>query len=545
VNFYEPHWSIYNGNNWTPVLAEAALYWGIVYYYEDERAPELAWRALQSLWLHRDSYLSDGVYNEGLLMYSQVSFDPLMVLERLVDTAFGLHLDSIPWENMDRFSSWAMAAMAPDGSTIDFSDSWAKRGWGTFMPLIAHMIDGTDGSVSLEPDPCFAHRFFSNKYYYHGLADPWNVHPSLARDWPAVLDQCTVTDGMIPNGIEVEVWEVGGWGTLRIGQAGATEIASQDESDAPSRFKQADQVMIALSGIPNSFSHTEMDFGTFVWVAYGNRLIWDVGYGSLHSDRYETAPDYPPDQNPFAHSTLIIPEALRDGDTSTNTSQIEGRDGTIEIQTIDGHEIIELDGSNVYGQNDLEYGWLEHFTRLAVPLENGTIVLIDDFTVRSDRPESEVLEHWYTQPFDETLNPEDCGHQDTSTINHINESYVDIVPACSRLDNAIAESAGRIVGTAYNGGHFEDDGEISFYDRLNNLNTKIRIIWRPEAPVRRDLRLFALTSATSEANLEDSSWDWIDCDDDLCAQLSTDGTAVATFGFEDNGAVYELVSIEE
>ena len=97
-------------------------------------------------------------------MYSQVSFDPLMVLERLADTSFGLHLDSIPWENMDRFSSWAMAAMAPDGSTIDFSDSWAKRGWGTFMPLIAHMIDGTDGSVSLEPDPCFAHRFFSNKY---------------------------------------------------------------------------------------------------------------------------------------------------------------------------------------------------------------------------------------------------------------------------------------------------------------------------------------------------------------------------------------------
>jgi len=25
-HFYEPHWSIYTGNNWTPVLAEAALY---------------------------------------------------------------------------------------------------------------------------------------------------------------------------------------------------------------------------------------------------------------------------------------------------------------------------------------------------------------------------------------------------------------------------------------------------------------------------------------------------------------------------------------
>jgi len=544
-HFYEPHWSIYNGNNWTPVLAEAALYWAIVYYHEDERAPELAWRALQSLWLHRDSYLSDGVYNEGLLMYSQVSFDPLMTLSRLAGEAFGMQLESIPWEQMDGFSRWAMAAMAPDGQTIDFSDSWAKRGWGTFMPLIAHMIDGELGSVTLEPDPCFAHRFFSNKYYYHGLKDPWNVHGSLARDWPSILDQCDATDGMIPDGIEVEIWDEGGWGTIRVGQAGATEIATLDESDAPSRFKQADQVMLAISAIPNSFSHTEMDFGTFVWVAYGNRLIWDVGYGSLHSDRYETAPDYPPDQNPFAHSTLIIPEAIRDGDTSTNTSQIDGRDGTIELLTIDGRDVISLDGSNVYGQNDAEYGWLEHFTRMAVALESGTIILIDDFMVRDDRPESEVREHWYTQAYDETLDIEDCSHSQTSTINHINNDYFDIIPACAALENMPAESAGRIIGTSYQGGYFEEDGGLSFYDRLNLLNTKTRIIWRPEAPVRRDLRLFALMSATSEAELLEASWEWTECEDDLCVQLSANNAIEITLGFDDDGYSYSLVSIDE
>jgi hypothetical protein len=413
------------------------------------------------------------------------------------------------------------------------------------MPLIAHMIDGSAGSVSLDPDPCFAHRFFSNKYYYHGLQDPWSVHPSLARDWPSILSQCDATDGMIPSGVEVETWEEGGWGTIRIGQAGATNIASQDETDAPSRFKQADQVMVAISAIPNSFSHTEMDFGTFVWVAYGNRLIWDVGYGTLHSDRYQTAPDYPPDQNPFAHSTLIIPEALRDGDPSTNTSQIDGRDGTIAIQTIDNHEVIALDGSDVYGQNDAEYGWLEHFTRTVVPLESGTVVLIDDFMVRSDRPESEVVEHWYTQAYDETINPDDCRYSDTSMRNHINNSYVDLIPVCSGLDHTTSESAGRIVGTAYAGGGFESDGELSFYDRLNNLNTKVRIVWRPTEAVRRDLRLFALLSATSEADLQDSSWDWIECDEDLCARLSTNGVVDITLGFSDDGATYSLVSIEE
>ena len=123
-----------------------------------------------------------------------------------LEHAFGLELQSIPWERMEGFSAWAMAFMAADGNTIDFSDSWAKRGWGTFMPLLAHMVDTENGGVTAEPDPCFAHRFFSNKYYYHGLADPWNVHPALARDWPSIIGACDATDGMVPDGIELRAW---------------------------------------------------------------------------------------------------------------------------------------------------------------------------------------------------------------------------------------------------------------------------------------------------------------------------------------------------
>ena len=64
------YWAIFNGNT-DFGLAEAAMYWGITYYHEDERAPEVVRRALQSLWCNAQ-YLSDGVYAEGLLMYSQV-----------------------------------------------------------------------------------------------------------------------------------------------------------------------------------------------------------------------------------------------------------------------------------------------------------------------------------------------------------------------------------------------------------------------------------------------------------------------------------------
>jgi len=543
-HFYVPHWSIYNGNNWTPVLAEAALYWAIVYYHEDPRGPEVAWRALQSLWLHRDTYLDDGVYAEGLLMYSQVSFDPLMISQRLAGHAFGLHLDSVPWERMEGFSSWAMAFMAPDGRTVDFSDSWSKRGWGTFMPLIAHMVDGEAGGVTNEPDPCFAHRFFSNKYYYHGLADPWNIHPALAKDWPAIVGACEATDGMVPDGVELRVWEEGGWGSIRVGHPGSTEIASSGTGDGPSRFKQADQVMFAISAIPSSFSHTELDFGTFVWAAYGNRLIWDMGYGTLHGDRYETIPEHPPDQNPTGHSTLVIPEALRDGDPSTNTSQIDGRDGTITAEVVDGHDILVLDGSPVYGRDDPGYGWLEHFNRRVLPLESGHIILMDDFYVRADRDEASVSEYWYTQPWVDGYDSSACRHQDVWVNRTVTDSVISLTPVCSGLENTTSESAGSIVGLGLNDGHFEEFGEISFVDRLDDLSTKVRMVWQPLEPVRRDLRLFALLAAPGVDALPDGEWAWVDCAWDVCARLTLDGEDAVELGFADDGMGYSLTAVD-
>jgi hypothetical protein len=542
-HFYETHWSIYNGNNWTPVLAEGAVYWGLAFWDHDERAPEVVWRALESLWLHRDSYLEDGVYNEGLLMYSQVSFDPLMNVSQMVEASLGIRLESIPWERMEGFSEWAMAFMGPDGSTIDFGDSWSKRGWGTFMPLLAHMAEPDELGLTREPDPCFTHRFFSNKYYYHGLADPWNIHPALAKDWPSIVSECDDVDGMLPDGVEVAAWGEGGWGSIRIGQPGATDIASSTDSDAPARQRQADQVMLAISAIPNSSSHTEMDFGTVVWVPYGSRILWDFGYGTLHSKRYETAPDHPPDQNPTGHSTLIIPEALLDGDPSTNTSQIDGRDGTIEKSIVDGHEILLLDGSAVYGRDDPSLGWLKHFHRRVLPLESGHMILMDDFTVRDDRPDAMVSEYWYTQPWLEGYDRASCLHQHKWVERIVSDTSIQLYPACSGLENDASESAGHIEGIGLEPGGFVDAGELSFINRLDDEVTLSRMIWEPDAPVRRDLRLFALLASPGASALPIGEWEWVECDADICAELSIDGEPTVQLGFTDDGLGYALSSI--
>jgi hypothetical protein len=301
--------------------------------------------------------------------------------------------------------------------------------------------------------------------------------------------------------------------------------------------------MLAISAIPNSASHTEMDFGTVVWVPYGSRVLADFGYGSLHARRYETAPEHPPDQNPTGHSTLVIPEALLDGDPSTNTSQIDGRDGTIEVVEIDGHRTLLLDGSAVYGRDDPELGWLEHFHRRVVPLASGHIVLIDDFYVRDDRPEASVSEYWYTHPWEPGFDTADCLHQYKWVDRTVGERTLDLIPACSGLENLPSESAGRIEAIGLNAGQFVDDGDISFVNRLDDTVTRTRLVWEPLEPVRRDLRLFALLGETDEAMLPDAEWSWFDCVEDACATLRLDGEAAISVGFTDDGIGYRLSSI--
>ena len=213
------------------------------------------------------------------------------------------------------------------------------------------------------------------------------------------------------------------------------------------------------------------------------------------------------------------------------------------MEDIDGHVTLLLDGSAVYGRDDPDLGWLKHFHRRVVPLDSGHIILIDDFTVRDDRPDASVSEYWYTHPWEPGFDSDDCLHQDKWVDRLVGEHTLDLIPACSGLENTASESAGRIEAIAMHGGQFVDDGDISFINRLDDLVTRSRFVWTPDTPVRRDLRLFALLAETGAEMLPAAEWSWVDCADDACAVLTLDGLDTLMLGFSDDGVAYQLTSL--
>jgi hypothetical protein len=533
--FENGHWALFNGNNWTPVLVNGALAWAITYYHEDERAPLVVHRALQSLWLHRDFYLSDGVYREGL-SYSWVSFDALLEINRMVERAFGEPLRSVRWDRLPMTAAWALDFVAPDGLLVDFGDSWDKRGWGTYMPLNMLLVNEGNPADPSEPDPCLVQRFFGNKYYYHGMTDPWSVHPALARDWFEVVENCPAEDqeGAVTHAVHAE----GGWGAIRTWQVGATDLAQT--ASHSQRYLQADQTFLAVSAVPNWYSHTELDFATLIWSAYGNRLLVDSGYGDLASDRYVTEPDASPDQNPTGHNTLVVPEALRDGDPSTNTSQIDGEEGLISLESIDGTQVIHLDGAAVYGRDDQALGWLEAFDRWLLHIGGGNFLVIDSFAVRSDRPEAAVEERWHLGLQDPV--PTSCNPITDHAEFSFTDQSIDIEPICSMLAKTDSSSHGRIVASSLEPGRFVLDPPVEFINRLEDTEQRTRFRYVPDQPLRSDLRLFALLSSPADTSLPTADIQWSDCSGSPCVTVEVESESW-TLGFASAGERWVLVEI--
>ena len=72
--FNTGHWSLWNGNNWTPHLCIAAMAWAVSFWHEEnEMAREVVAMINDILWLHRSMFTADGVYVEGVAMYSFMS----------------------------------------------------------------------------------------------------------------------------------------------------------------------------------------------------------------------------------------------------------------------------------------------------------------------------------------------------------------------------------------------------------------------------------------------------------------------------------------
>jgi hypothetical protein len=171
------------------------------------------------------------------------------------------------------------------------------------------------------------------------------------------------------------------------------------------------------------------------------------------------------------------------------------------------------------------------------------MILMDDFTVRDDRPDAMVSEYWYTQPWLEGYDRASCLHQHKWVERIVSDTSIQLYPACSGLENDASESAGHIEGIGLEPGGFVDAGELSFINRLDDEVTLSRMIWEPDAPVRRDLRLFALLASPGASALPIGEWEWVECDADICAELSIDGEPTVQLGFTDDGLGYALSSI--
>ena len=245
----------------------------------------------------------------------------------------------------------------------------------------------------------FGAREYSAALYGSGglYEDPWRISPELlSLNLTRLVASCS-TAATQPLGAALQrIFSEGGYASMRLpllAPGDTFPCFGSDTSEVcvkgkPSLVDNVPYSFLALQARPNSYSHSEVDFGTFTWSAWGVRLISEYGYGTIATAvgqwdfrRYEYI-----DNNPVGHNTVVIQEAF-DGD-SINFSQLHWATGQLSGVDIEtdrvGWKCVELEGSVPYGSNRAE-GWMEIMRRYACPLADGSFVLIDVLQVKKDR----------------------------------------------------------------------------------------------------------------------------------------------------------------
>lgn len=507
------HWVYANGNNWSPIQARGLIAWAIVFYYEDSRVKDVLKSILDTLWLHRDYYLAEGYYLEGQ-SYNTLSFDPLRDINRAIYSAFGRNLRSVKWEYVKKLSRFFLDFIGSDGLTVDFGDSWIKRGWTTMNPIYAQLVDeilhkATLGSTSLSA--CEMKEFFSNKYYDYGVGGGWSIDPAIARDFETLVSQCSEAQ-VAPGSMRVGFLPEGGNASFRVFMPNSTVMGSS----APGlRFKQADQTYLAIEASNSAFPHRELDFGQFIWSAYGVRYLSDWGYGKIvdKSDPYNLTKNV--DFLPSGHNTLYVPEQLAVDSSgariaNTDMSQIWKVPGTMQKESIGGFTVFHLDGSAPYGANDTA-GLVKYFDRWFISIGNGNFVMIDYVKMKSGVT-SRFQESFYSHHRGPNDPASGCDYNSDPSRMHINvsrlsTSVMELAPVCSPLGTSSTSSYGpesiaRIYGASREDGAFElAAGPQSWINYSNVEERRSRYRWVPSSALNEDLRLFVLVSATSAARL--------------------------------------------
>ncbi|CAA0125322.1 Uncharacterised protein [BD1-7 clade bacterium] len=532
------HWSLDNGNNWTPVVNAAALHWAILYWHEKpEKARKVLKGVIETNWKHRHYYTDDGGYSEGVSYALTTSYPRLQQQNQLMLAAFGQPLHSVKWLTMRQaLPEWILSSTAPDGRALDFGDAWPKQGYSSNLLLEMTVMSELLGIGASVPDACVAKAHFGNVYYDLAFEDPWSVPSALAKDWAGITSMCDLST----TSQKVSLFGEYGLATMRQREPGSTEAAAI-ATDVNLLLKQTEETFIAVNSVKNNVPHKEMDFAGVIWSAFGERLLSDFAYGEIVRNYFEYDVFERQSNNQykshFDHmlgaNTLVVPGAFIEYHDDVIAKQryeyrgqIYGKQGHITQQKLNGVDVLHVNGDDVYGgTNDPKFsrvsatGQLDRFDRWLVPAVDGDYVIIDSFRVKPGN-ESKVQEFWYTRSDTKT----DCVsnrelHSTDVVVSKASDNVMNLNPRCHYLRREVpAEVSATMTGAALNAGKFVTDiptffpsdsefqtdalsmrdgiAQVSMTNVLRKRESRSLFRWVPDNAVSDDVRLFYLHAAT-------------------------------------------------
>jgi len=549
-------WNYANGNNWTPAITWGLAAWAVVFYHEDARVPEILASIDSALAKHTDFYFDDGSYKEGLF-YGFVSFDGLIRTNDIVMASFGKPLHQVHWSSIETMALWATEQMSPDGRWVDFGDTYAYEGWNSMAVLDAALVSesiGVTATGTAEFSPCWLADFFTNNgtSMQKGFENPWFLSPSLARDWAALVEQCQPPQS--PPTTMASVYPQVGLGVLRQ----TTDTPNTFADPSVPLLAQAHQTYLAVNGIYSGYPHTEMDFGTLLWSAYGNRLLFDWDYGGLFSEtkffggdveQQRSQPErHDPSINlaslPSGHNTLVLPDAHLDGHPETDLSQIYKFMGSVGEAMGLGLPVIAVAGDDVYGASH-SLGHLDHFRRWLVALDDGHFLVVDAVDAKGTTPVN-AAEYWHTgyhiantgssaDACDEDTwkTPRDAACEAAYLARDCKKgsSYVDVEvtsattvqlsPKCRSLSYDNSSVVATMVAASTHPGAFTEDED--FFYSIKGVRRQ-RFAYSATAPVDQDVRVFALVAAPVAEDLPTATVVHTPCGADHCFDVAIGST---------------------
>ena len=516
------------------------------------------------LWLHFPFfYKSDGTPVEGI-SYSQFTIESIADLVSQHRSAFGfVPAAALAYkDSLEKIAILHLASVDGSGILVDFGDSHPTGGVtvSTILSAAFERIISGNLSAPLSINVCQARKLNAAVYGSYG-SDPWVVDSALApltAEFGRLMTECAHVVQQPLGPLAMELFPDGGYAALHVpllapnASAGAPCFGTLCVDQLkPSMADILPYAHLALQARDALWSKSELDFGTVIWSAWGQRLLSEFGYGAM--SHVSDAGDYRRveylDNNPAGHNTVVVHEAFQTEDEGViNFSQLIGVPGELRVSNTtlregDAGACLLLDGSTVYGSLRAD-GWLDVMRRYTCPV-GAAFVLIDVLATKSAREPLVVPPGGNGGPgFDEgstahsRLHLEEYFHTDTaavmqtsgtamspggssaasvggvelpfntaenpraSTCSHVdvtlraNSSEVLLQPRCGLMKGRPPDGLGLVVGFAAAGGWFEYDGLVTTEDVYFNAHgrkkRRFRFVGSDAVGTEGDVRAFVL-----------------------------------------------------